>query len=113
MRTDIDFPLRESVLAAVEAHGDEIKEKDQAAVNLALTYAQAIDEGKELGGYELTKALYLGPHLLKTLTALGLTPGQAKAAVEDEKPKKNARKINLMSEEEDQLAALRSRRGGA
>lgn len=47
----------------------------QAACELALTYARQIDRGVKAGGQDATKALYLGPHLLKTMSELGLTPG--------------------------------------
>jgi hypothetical protein len=53
---------------------------DQAAVDLALAYAERIDEALAGGdGYEVTKALYLGPHLLNTLRALGGAPAERKA----------------------------------
>lgn len=61
--------LRESVQAAVEAVADP---RDQAAVELALTYAEEID-----GDGDLTK---LGPPLLACLEALQLSP-RARAAV--------------------------------
>jgi hypothetical protein len=58
---------------------------DRAAVDLALTYAKRIDEALEYGeGQEVTKALYLGPHLLNTLRALGGTPAERKALVGEE-----------------------------
>lgn len=58
---------------------------DQAAVDLALTYAARIDEALEFGeGVEVTKALYLGPHLLNTLRALGGTPLERKALAVEE-----------------------------
>jgi hypothetical protein len=53
---------------------------DQAAVDLALAYAARIDEALVDGeGQEVTKALYLGPHLLNTLRALGGAPAERKA----------------------------------
>ena len=63
-----------------------LADTDQAAIDLALTYAARIDEALEFGeGQEVTKALYLGPHLLNTLRALGGTPGDRKAlAVESD-----------------------------
>lgn len=52
---------------------------DQATVELAMTYARRIDEALETGeGQEVTKALYLGPHLLNTLRALGGAPAERK-----------------------------------
>ena len=71
--------LQESVKAAVALMG-WLKPTDGAAVDLALTYAARIDEALTFGeGQEVTKALYLGPHLLNTLRALGGTPGERKA----------------------------------
>jgi hypothetical protein len=83
--------LRESVSASVAAMTDD---RDQAAVELALTYASEI----ELGG-DLSK---LGPALLAALEALGLTPRARKAVKSDGQPSANPL---------DQLAAARSRRG--
>ena len=71
--------LVQSVQAAVAAM-KWLAPSDQAAVDLALTYAARIDEALEFAeGQEVTKALYLGPHLLNTLRALGGTPGERKA----------------------------------
>ena len=71
--------LQESVQAAVSLMG-WLKPTDGAAVDLALTYAARIDEALGTGeGQEVTKALYLGPHLLNTLRALGGTPAERKA----------------------------------
>lgn len=53
---------------------------DGGAVALARLYAARIDEALEMGeGQEVTKALYLGPHLLNTLRALGGAPAERKA----------------------------------
>lgn len=50
----------------------ELAEPDRAAAELARTYARAIDSGDDLAR--------LGPALLATLTALGMTPA-ARAAL--------------------------------
>lgn len=53
---------------------------DQATVELAATYARRIDqataefESGEISSSDYTKVLYLGPHLLNTLKALGGSP---------------------------------------
>lgn len=52
---------------------------DCAAKALALKYAAQIDAAANLTGPELTKALYLGPHLLNALRALGGTPAERQA----------------------------------
>jgi len=72
-------PLTASVRAAVEDM-TWLESTDQAAVDLALKYAERIDEALATGeGQEVTKALYLGPHLLNTLRALGGAPAERKA----------------------------------
>lgn len=48
--------------------------KDDAAVELAREYARQIDDAVKRGGPDATKGMHLGPHLLKTLDALGGTP---------------------------------------
>ncbi|MFI5783509.1 hypothetical protein [Nocardia sp. NPDC051570] len=66
--------LPESVAAAV-AEMDWLTPADQASVDLALRYAMQIEAGIARGGQDATKALYLGPHLLRALAELGGTPG--------------------------------------
>lgn len=74
--SDQDESLPASVARAVAARRDEgkITDADQAAVDLAMRYADAIESGLARGGQDTTKALYLGPHLLKALAELGCTP---------------------------------------
>ena len=67
-----------AVRAALEAL--PLTPADTAAAELALTYAEQIEAGIGHGGGDATKALYLGPHLLATLTALGATPAGRKGA---------------------------------
>ena len=91
--------LTESVESAV-AGMDWLKPTDRAAVDLALTYAARIDEALATGeGQEVTKALYLGPHLLNTLRALGGTPAERAVLASDKAP-------------EGKLAQLRAITGG-
>ena len=74
-----DDGLRASVEDAVAAM-PWLRQSDVAAVDLARRYADRIDEALEFGeGQEVTKALYLGPHLLNTLRALGGAPAERKA----------------------------------
>lgn len=71
---DLEGSLRATVAAA-----SWLTSTDQTAIDLALTYARRIDAALATGeGQEVTKALYLGPHLLNTLRELGLTPGARK-----------------------------------
>ena len=61
------------VRASIKA-ADALSEPRYAALcELALTYARQIDAGVKAGGQDATKALYLGPHLLKTLGEMGLS----------------------------------------
>lgn len=64
----------EAVREAVAARAEGILECDRGAVELALKYAEQIDDGMSMGGQAATKGLHLGPHLLKVLSALGCTP---------------------------------------
>jgi hypothetical protein len=98
--------LVSSVKSAVEAGGIDLR--DQAAVDLALTYAAAIDdvggECPDCGrhGADLAK---LGPALLAALEALHMSPrarAAVKKAVTDDKPAANPL---------DQLADRRAGRG--
>ncbi len=72
--------LTESVHAAVDDM-TWLKPSDRAAVDLAFTYAAQIDAVLETGdAQQIVKALYLGPHLLNTLRALGGTPLSARCS---------------------------------
>jgi len=76
--------LTEEVDKAVSAM-PWIVDSDKAAVALARSYAQRIDEAVANGeGQEVTKALYLGPHLLNTLRALGGAPAERKTLTQGE-----------------------------
>lgn len=100
--------LAASVLRSVKARGDDIGDKDQALVDLAVRYALQIDAGIKAGGQDATKALYLGPHLVKALERLGCTP-----VVVPEESKKGSGSSGAGAGI-DELSALRSRhRGGA
>lgn len=71
-----DDSLQASVarsIAAAEASGI-VTPADQAAADLALRYAEVIEQAVEQGGSRATAALYLGPHLDSTLAELGCTP---------------------------------------
>lgn len=62
-----------------------LEETDEATVQLALQYARRIDVALRIADENprepklqeaATKALYLGPHLLNTMRALGGAPGE-------------------------------------
>lgn len=92
--------LVESVNGATTAMS-WLKESDQAAVSLAKEYAARIDAAIASGDEEMaTKAMYLGPHLLNTLRALGGAPAERKA-------------LGVEEEAHGKLAQLRALRGGA
>jgi hypothetical protein len=56
-----------------------LKPTDRAVVDLALVYADRIDRAlSSESGPNVTKALYLGPHLLNALKALGGAPAERK-----------------------------------
>ena len=96
----IPGPL-ELQIDAAEKDMDWLTGADKAAVELARVYARRIDEATlNEHGQDVTKALYLGPHLLNTLRALGGTP--------DERTKMLATKGE--EKEVDQLDELRKRR---
>lgn len=93
-----DNSLAASVARSVAARGDEVTRADQALVDLAMRYAAQIDDGVEAGGQAATKALYLGPHLLKALNALGCTPeARAVARPAGEEPPGPASKATLLT----------------
>lgn len=70
--------LEQQVQAAIDAM-TWLQPSDGGGVALALTYARRIDEALASGeGQEVTKALYLGPHLLNTLKSLGGAPFERK-----------------------------------
>lgn len=76
-----------AVLKAVDASGLMDDPRNSGAVAIALSYARQIDDSERASSEDRTKALYLGPHLLKTLMTLGLTPG----APSDDVPKTRGR----------------------
>lgn len=91
--------LAESVDCAVEAMR-WLNESDRAAVALARSYAERIDVAIASGDPDTaTKAMYLGPHMLNALKALGGTPAERKA-------------LNVEEEAQGKLAQLRAIRGG-
>lgn len=78
--------LREAVDESIEAMS-WLTDADKGAVALTKAYAKQIDdviEDGEAPGSDVTKALYLGPHLINGLRALGGTPdGRAQLDVEE------------------------------
>lgn len=83
-----DAPARTSLVESVNRSVSAmpwLAKSDDAAVELARAYATRIDEALDVGeGQEITKALYLGPHLLNTMRAIGGTPEERKKLTEGE-----------------------------
>lgn len=84
---DLNGPLEKAVTSSVD-NASWLADSDDATIELAKTYARRIDKGtREFDSGELTstdynKVLYLGPHLLNTLRALGATPEERKSLTE-------------------------------
>lgn len=100
--------------ASLKAAGLLEKPEHEAACELALTYARQIDRGVKAGGQDATKALYLGPHLLKTLGELGLTPGALPARPrgrprKDEQPEGSEVTTGSEEAKPDELSVARER----
>lgn len=68
----------------------ELSDVDAAVTEAGRTIARQIDYAVDhLEGQDVTKALYLTPHLMNVLKEMLATPA-ARAAVKDAKPKGNA-----------------------
>jgi len=84
---NLSGPLEEAVTSSVD-NASWLAGSDDAAIELAKTYARRIDKGTvgfesgELTSTDYNKVLYLGPHLLNTLRALGATPEERKSLTE-------------------------------
>lgn len=100
--------LHDEVEASISASSELSEAKFAGARALALMYARQIDVGVEAGGQDATKALYLGPHLLKTLGELGLSPNPTvKRPVG--RPPKSADDAGGEEAKPDELSAARER----
>lgn len=72
---------------------------DAGAVRLAHTYAEQIDAVLQTGDdLARTKALYLGPHLLNALRALGGAPADRKALGVEEKTRGKLAQLRAVRE---------------
>lgn len=105
----LDAPNKsqQGLLAAYEntikALAKEITDKDEAVVHTGRMIAAQIDYAVTHGsGQEVTKALYLVPHLMNVLTTLGATP-EARKSLQAFTPQ-------ATSEPTDELAAFRLRK---
>jgi hypothetical protein len=72
--------LVDSVRAAI-AELEPLDVRDRAAADLAIRYAERIDDDADWQDRQRDPLAELGPKLLAALTALGLTPAARKAAV--------------------------------
>lgn len=88
-------PLEAALLAAVSA-ATWLKPSDMGAVELAAIYARRIDHGSveflagEIDSTAYNKVLYLGPHVLNTMKAIGLSPVERMKIMESVGPVKEA-----------------------
>lgn len=91
--------LEGAVLRAAQSAGIDKDTKYSAAIGMALVYARQIDRVPVDAGQDRTKVLYLGPHFMNALSALGLTPrGEAEIRKIIEQAKVDAAKAaNLKS----------------
>lgn len=101
--------LKDEVEASIDAVDELAAEKFSGMRALALMYAEQIDRGVAEGGQDATKALYLGPHLLKTLGELGLSPNPAVKRPVGRPPKESAPAAEVVK---DDLARARERHRG-
>lgn len=89
--------LEGAVLRAVDAAGISKNGKYTAAIEMALVYARQIDRVPVDAGQDRTKVLYLGPHFMNALSALGLTPrGEAEIRKIIEQSKVEAAKASSL-----------------
>ena len=88
-------PLERSLRSSVES-ATWLKSSDGAAIELAAMYAQRLDQGArefrlgEIDSSAYNKVLYLGPHLLNTLKAIGLSPEERMKIMLASEPVKEA-----------------------
>jgi hypothetical protein len=97
--------LVDSVRAGLRELGD-LDPRDQACADLAVMYAEHIDDQSDWSDKLRDPLAELGPKLLQALTALGLTPQARKNIVSDKPVEKPASPL-------DELLARRAQRGGA
>lgn len=77
-------PLREAYDRAVESSGKIKPDVDAAIVAAGRTIADRVDEATATGqGVEVTKALYLIPHMVNVLRELEATPAARTAAAKE------------------------------
>jgi len=110
---DLEAKVAESV-KDLEEQG-LLRASDKGLIELCRQYARRIDLALKAAdtypdsaslAVAATKALYLGPHLLNALRALGATPGDRMDLQEKRKPKTVAGKDGQQQEEEDPIAAF-------
>ncbi len=93
----------------VKALGKDVTERDEAVIHTGRMIAAQIDYAVTHGtGQEVTKALYLVPHLMNVLTTLGATP-EARKSLQNFAAQSNT---SASREPVDELAAFRMRKFG-
>lgn len=92
---DLPGPLEAALRKAVKA-ATWLQASDMGAIELAAVYAQRMDQGArefrlgEIDSMSYNKVLYLGPHVLNTLKALGLSPDDRIRIMQSSEPVKEA-----------------------
>jgi hypothetical protein len=104
-RLEVSMSLVESVRAGL-AELEPIDVRDRAVADLALRYAEHIDDDADWADKLRDPLAELGPKLLAALTALGMTPAARKGIVGD---KPDAPKASPL----DELRARRAARDAA
>lgn len=102
--------LQDSVRAGL-AELEPLDARDQATADLALLYAQAIDDSGDWQDRQRDPLAELGPKLLAALTALQMTPAARKAAVQGKD--QQAKAGNPLDELCDEVAEQRAKRSSS
>lgn len=103
-----DMREETGLVAAVRAGLRELGDldpRDQAVSELALKYADGVDNPQDWGDVQRDPLAELGPKLLAALAALGMTPAARKGIAGSKPTEKPKSKL-------DELHERRARRGG-
>ena len=98
--------LVDSVRAGLAAL-EPIDVRDRATADLAIKYAERIDDDADWSDKQRDPLAELGPKLLACLTALGMTP-QARKSIVETKPEPKSALDELQSRRAAQRAAARN-----
>lgn len=108
---DVTAGPLEAALAKAVVAATWLKESDMGAVELAAVYARRIDHGTrefidgEIDSTAYNKVLYLGPHVLNTMKAIGLSPVERLKIMEAVGPVKEADAVDELKHRRRKRAA--------